>query len=182
MLPRPDLCQRPEEAPTPLVWPSAGEVLAGCKLTRGGLRLFLTLHRLALRVAFLRGYRFVPDQVAFHLPAVSLAGVLDYHPDHVARLGRELERAGLLDCGGHVQKVAGSNLYDGTLWAVKVRPEALAPRVRADEWRHNWRPGFAADLDARTGAASEMSGLQAEGASAEDRYRAAEARAAVPDG
>ncbi|MEF2280490.1 hypothetical protein V3W47_19540, partial [Deinococcus sp. YIM 134068] len=42
--------------------------------------------------------------------------------------------------------------------------------------------GFAADLDARTGAASEMSGLQAEGASAEDRYRAAEARAAVPDG
>lgn len=181
-LPRVAPCQRPQEAPVPLVWPSAMEVLAGRKLSRGGLRLFLFLHRLKVDMAAFRGYRMIPDQITTHLPAVSIAGVLDYHPDHVARLGRELERAGVLDCGGHVQKVAGSNLYDGTLWCLKMRPDAPAPRVQADEWRYQWRPGFAADLENRTGAAAEMSGLRAEGASVEERYQAAKARAAVPDG
>jgi len=181
-LARVEVCQRPQEAPKPLVFPSAVEVIEGRKLSRGAVRLFLCLHRLARDVAWARGYRFVPDQVTFHLPAVSLAGLLEYHADHVARLGRELERAGLLDCGGHAQTVMGRNMWDGTLWAVKMRQEADVPRIRAEEWRHEWRPGFAADVEGKRGAAAEMSALNAEGASVEEKYRAIKARAVVPDG
>lgn len=178
-------CQRPEEAPAPRVlptFPSAAEMVADLKLSRGALRLWLLLHRLACDVARVRAYMAVPDQVTYHLPAVTVAGVLGYTDRHVRNLGRELEVAGVLDFGGHAQTVMGRNMWDGSVWAVKTLLGAEPPRVRADEWRHDWRPGFAADVEGKTGAAAEISGLQAIRAEPEELYRAAKARAAVPDG
>jgi hypothetical protein len=149
------------------------------KLSRGAARLWATLHRLAADVARHRGYTVAPVQVTFHVPAVSLAGLLEYHADHIARLGRELERAGLLDFGGHAQTVQGRSMWDGCLWAVKTRWEAEPPRIRADEWRAVWRPDFAADVEGRTGAAAEMSGLLSLRVEVEERYRAVKHRAAA---
>lgn len=159
---------------------SAEEVSAARPLSLGARRLWGLLHRLALDMSRDRGYTFVASQIVLHLPLASLAGNLGYHPDHVARLGRELERAGLLDRGGHVQRVKGFSMYDGTLWAVLMVPGGEPPRIRAEEWRHNWRPGYEAELDAKTGAAWEMSELHARGADAEEKYQAARARAANP--
>ncbi|WP_028306312.1 hypothetical protein [Deinococcus ficus] len=161
--------------------PSADAVRQGVRLSRGAARLWVTLHRLAVDVAKARAYTVAPEQVTFHLPAVTLAGVLDYHRSHLHRLADELRAAGLVDGGGHAQTVAGRNLYDGTVWAVATRPGA-AVRVRGDEWRHQWRPGFAADYEGKSGAAAEMQRLQDEQADTEMKYRAAKARAAVPDG
>lgn len=157
----------------------AEEISQGVKLSRGARRLWNLLHRLAVDVARARAYTVTPDQVTFHLPAVTVAGVLRYHADHVARVGRELEEAGLLDFGGHAQTVKGRAMWDGCLWAVKTRAEGPAPRIRADEWKHEWRPDFAADVEGKTGAAAEVSGLESEGASEADFYRAAQARAAI---
>jgi hypothetical protein len=95
--------------------------------------------------------------------------------------GQELTRAGLLDGGGHAQNVMGRSLYDGCLWAVRTRLDAEPPRVRADEWKHQWRPGFAADVQGKTGAAAERRQLQTQEADAEGYYQAAKNRAAIPD-
>lgn len=171
-----------QELPVPRIlatFQNAEVVAQGAKLSRGATRLWITLHRLAVDVARQREYNVTPEQVTFHVPAVSLAGLLEYHADHVARLGRELERAGLLDFGGHAQTVLGRSMWDGCLWAVKTRREAEPPRIRGDEWRAVWRPDFAADVEGRTGAAVEMSGLQARQADTEERYLAVKHRAAA---
>lgn len=169
---------RPVELPKPRVlasYPSADEVRGGLAMTKGEARLWAAIHRLAVESGKERGYEAMPHQIAMHCPAVSLAGVLSYHPDHIARLGRGLERKGLLDCGGHVQKVKGRNMYDGTLWAVLMVPGGEAPRIRPEEWQHNWRPDFEADLEGKTGAAAEMSGLQLRGADYEEKFKVARA-------
>ena len=182
---RPSLCTgRPAEPPPPRVlasYPDAELIAAGCRLTKGERRLWLAVHRLAVDTGRFRRYTTAPGQLVFHVPAVSLAGYLDYHPDHIARLGRGLERAGLLDCGGHAQQVGLRTMYDGCLWGVKMIPDAAPPRIRADEWRHNWRPGFEADVYGKTGAAAEMSGLRSKSANDEIKYQAVKARAAAPD-
>jgi len=156
------------------------QVRAARRLSLGARRLWELLHRLALDMSRERGYTFVASQIVLHLPRISLAGNLGYHPDHVARLGRELERAGLLDCGGHVQRVKGFSMYDGTLWAVLMVPGGEPPRIRAEEWRHNWRPSYEAELEAKMGAAWEMSELLGRCADEEEKYQAARARAANP--
>lgn len=169
---------RPIEPPQPRVlasYPSADEVRGDLAMTKGEARLWAAIHRLAVESGKERGYEAVPHQIALHCPAVSLAGVLSYHPDHIARLGRGLERKGLLDCGGHVQKVKGRNMYDGTLWAVLMVPGGQAPRIRPEEWQHNWRPDFEADVEGKTGAAAEMSGLRLRGADYEEKFQAARA-------
>ena len=119
--------------------------------------------------------------MTFHLPAVTLAGAAGYARAHLYRLLDELTRAGLLDGGGHAQNVMGRSLYDGCLWAVRTRLDAEPPRVRADEWKHQWRPGFTADVQGKTGAADEMRQLQAQEADIELKYQAAKHRAAIPD-
>lgn len=170
--------------PVPVVlptFPAAEVVAAGVNLSRGARRLWVLLHRLAVDVAKARAYTVVPDQVTYHLPAVTVAGVLNYHRSHLHKLADELACAGLIDRGGHAQTVAGRNLYDGTLWAVATKPGA-AVRVRGDEWRHEWRPGFLADYEGKNGAAAEMQQLQTQQVDSETKYRAAKARAAVPDG
>lgn len=176
--------ERPTEAPTPRIlatFQAAEAIAQGAELSRGAARVWTTLHRLAIDVARARGYRATPAQVTFHLPAVTLAGAVGYARAHLYRLLDELMRAGLLDGGGHAQNVMGRSLYDGCLWAVRTRLDAEPPRVRADEWRHQWRPGFTADVQGKTGAADEMRQLQTQEANTELKYQAAKHRAAIPD-
>jgi hypothetical protein len=146
------------------------------------VRVWRVLHRLAVDVARARSYTVTPSQVTFHCPAVTVAGAVGYTDRHLRSLVKELEAAGLLDAGGHAQTVLGRSLWDGTLWSVRTRLDADPPRIRADEWRHNWRPTFAADVEGRGGAIREISELQTQQADTEVKYQAAKARAAVPDG
>lgn len=164
-------------------FPSADELTAslGVTLSRGAQRVWRTLYRLAVDVARAREYTVTPSQVTYHCPAISAAAACGYTDRHLRSLVSEVERAGLLDAGGHAQNVCGRSLYDGTLWSVRTQLDADAPRIRADEWRHNWRPDFAADVEGRKGAAAEISELQATQADAETKYQAAKARAAVLD-
>lgn len=176
--------KRPQDVPTPRVlasFQSAEAIAYGVRLSRGAGRLWGLLHRLAVDVARYREYTVTPGQVTFHLPAVTLAGAAGYARSHLYRLLDELMRAGLLDGGGHAQNVMGRSLYDGCLWAVRTRLDAEPPRVRADEWKHQWRPGFAADVQGKTGAAAEMRQLQTQEANAGEYYQAAKHRAAIPD-
>lgn len=73
-------------------------------------------------------------------------------------------------------------MYDAYRFAVKTKAIAELPRIRADEWRHNWGPGFTADVLGMTGAAAELSELKTAQADYELKYRTAKARAAVPVG
>lgn len=176
--------QRPQDVPAPRVlatFQGAEAVAQGVKLSRGAAQVWGVLHRLAVDVARFRGYTATPGQVTFHLPAVTLAGAAGYARSHLYRLLDELTRGGLLDGGGHAQNVMGRSLYDGCLWAVRTRPDAEPPRVRADEWRHHWRPGFTADVLGKMGAAEEMRQLETQEADAELKYQAAKHRAAIPD-
>lgn len=173
----------PVEPPEPKVlatFAPAAEVLGDRVLTRGAARLWEYLHRLALDVAREREYVELVRQVVYHCPAVTLCGLLGVTDRHLRRLSDELEAAGLLDCGGHVQNVDGRAMYDGTLWAVLVTPDSEPPRLRAEDWKHQWRPDFADDVHGKTGAALEMSELLSEGADEGEKYRATKARAATP--
>lgn len=160
------------------VFPSFEALTGAVSLTAGELRAFRLLHRLAVDVARERRYEATPSQVVFHCPAVTLAGALGITDRHLRRLAAGLEAAGLIDCGGHAQQVGARTLYDGTLWAVLTRP-GEPPRIRAEDWRHNWRPDFSADVHAKSGAALEMSELLSKCAEPEDKYKAAKDRAAV---
>lgn len=179
----PVVTSRPTTPPAPVVlasFPSAAAVLGERVLSRGAARLWEVLHDLAVDAGRARRYEQLPKQVTFHCPSVTVAGVLDYDPRHLRRLAGELEAAGLLDCGGHVQSCLSRVMYDGTLWSVLVTPGAEPPRIRADEWRYNWRPDFEADVAGKTGAAAEMSGLLNEKADKAEKYEAARRRAAIP--
>lgn len=157
----------------------ADELVVGHALSRGAARVWGVLHRLAVDTARARAYTVTPDQVTFHCPAVTVAGVLNYTDRHLRTLANELAAAGLIEYGGHAQTVAGRNLYDGTLWAVTTRPGATA-RVRIEEWRHMWRPTFQLDYEGKTGAMKEISELQTQQGNEEERYEVARRRAAVP--
>lgn len=173
---------RPTEPPPPRVlasYPDAATVQAARPLSKGEARLWLLLHRLATDTGRSRAYTATPRQIALHCPAVTIAGVLGMTDRHLRRLAAGLERAGLLDCGGHAQQVMARNMYDGTLWAVLTLPSEEPPRLRAEDWRHNWRPDFAADVVGKKGAALEMSELLSKSAEPEEIYRAAKRRAAV---
>ncbi|WP_293914834.1 hypothetical protein [Deinococcus sp.] len=162
------------------LFPSFEALIGAVKLSAAERRAYRLLHRLAVDVARERRYEATPHQVVYHCPAVTIAGVLGITDRHLRRLVAGLERAGLLDCGGHAQQIGARSLYDGTLWAVLMIPNTEPPRIRAEDWRHNWRPTFEADVVGKTGAALEMSELLLEHVEPEDKYRAAKARAAVP--
>ncbi len=176
----PLLCSIEPQPPRVLAtYPDAATVQAARLLSKGEARLWTLLHRLAIDTGRERGYTITPRQIALHCPAVTIAGVLGMTDRHVRRLAAGLERAGLLDCGGHAQQVMARNMYDGTLWAVLTLPSEEPPRLRAEDWRHNWRPDFGADVVGRKGAALEMSELLSESAEPEEIYRAAKRRAAA---
>lgn len=162
-------------------YPEQHLVLDGRWISRGAARLWQHLHRLALDVGRARLYDQVPRSITFHCPAVTLAGLLGCTDRHMRRLALELEQAGLLDSGGHAQQVAGRSMYDGTLWAVLVTPGAEAPRIRADEWKHDWRPDFVSDVEGKTGALAEMSELLKAEADEAEKYDTAKRRAAISD-
>lgn len=172
---------RPTEPPTPRMaprFPSAADCREGVGLSRGGARLWTLLHRLAVDVGKAREYGAVPHAVTFHLPACAIALYLGYTERHLSRLADELTEKGLLAGGAHAQSVMGRSLWDGTLWKVRTLP-GHAPRVTADEWKHEWRPDFAADYYGKNGAQAEMSGLLAEQGQTEKAYAALLRRAAV---
>ena len=170
------------EPPPPRVlanYPEARVVLAKRRLGKGELRLWLFLHRLAVDKGRECRYEHTPHQISVHCPAVSIAGALRISDRHLRRLAAGLERAGLIDCGGHAQQVGLRSLYDGTLWAVLMVPSEQPPRLTADEWKHNWRPDFEADVLGKTGAAAEMSELRSIDANTERLYTAVKHRAAA---
>ncbi|TSA78940.1 hypothetical protein FNU79_18565 [Deinococcus detaillensis] len=171
----------PPAAPRVLAtYPNADTVRSGRPLKVGEAVLWNFLHRLALDLGRERGHTALPSQITFHLPAVTVAGVLGFTPRHLRRLAAGLERAGLIDQGGHAQRVGLRNLWDGSLWAVRTDTRADPPRVTAEEWQHNWRPDFEADVIGKTGAAAEMSLLLSSSAEPEMLYATAKRRAAVP--
>ena len=174
--------QRPTDPPPPRVLaslPSEATVRAGHELKSGELRLWLLLHRLTVDVARERRYEAVPRQVVWHCPAITLAAALGITDRHLRNLAKGLERAGLLDYGGHAQQVGSRSMYDGTIWAVLTQ-SGEPPRIQADDWRHTWRPDFEADVVGKTGAAATCSELLQAQAGPEDYYAEAKHRAAVP--
>lgn len=196
--PRPDRAgdradQRPTAPPVPVVrvsapppeppgpsWASceADELVAGLELSVGAVRAFRVLHQLACAVARAKNYRVIPDAVTLHTPALVVAALAGYTPRHLRRLVPELVAAGLVAGGPHASRVGLRSLWDGTIWAVKVRPGEAVPEIRAEDWRHNWRPTFEADVYGKTGARSFMSALQAQEQNPEEQIRAV-SRAAV---
>lgn len=138
--------------PAPLVYPSAQEFLTALNLSQGALHLWLILHALAVYVARMRGHKTLPSHIVFHLPAVIVAALARYSERHTYRLADELKQAGLADHRGHVSKVGRLMRYDGTLWAVKLLPDAPKPRLRFWDFQHDWRPDFAADYHSERGA------------------------------
>lgn len=142
--------------PVPLVrvsvaaldFPDAVTVAAGLRLSVGAARVFQVLHGVACDVAHARAYAVAPDIVTFHLPQSLAALGAGYTTRHLRRLLPELVTAGLIDWGAHASKVGGMSLWDGCLWAIKVRAGVeVLPHLRRDEWRHEWRD-FAGDIEA----------------------------------
>ena len=159
--------------------PSCGpeDVIGDRHISSGARRLYGHLFRLACDVAQVRGYRVMPSAVVFHVPALMVAALAGYTDRHIRRLVHELEAAQLLDAGAHASKVGERHLWSGVLWSVKVTPAGPAPRLRPDEFQHQFRH-FEADLKAGRTAQKVMSGLRANHATEEEIYRAVH-RAAV---
>jgi hypothetical protein len=125
----------------------AEDVVAGVPLSKGAVKIFDLLHELAVKISKVRGYTARPHTVTFHLPASLVALGVGYTSRHLRRLLPELEEAGLIACGAHASKVRDMSLWDGYLWAIKVSPGEYQPRIRREEWKHQWRD-FAGDIDA----------------------------------
>lgn len=137
---------------------SAEEVLKSVPwLSKGARKLFRLLHLLAVAVAQSRHYPVIPSSSAFHMPQLLLAAVLKYTPRHLRRLTQELEEVGLIDGGGHASKIRTKlgthrNLWDGSIWAVKLRPSTCNAYLAPEDWQHQWRD-FQTDL--KTGRTAE---------------------------
>lgn len=153
--------------------PSCGpeDVIGDRCLSGGARRLYGHLFRLACDVARTRGYQVMPNAVVFHVPALMVAALVGYTDRHTRRLVHELEAAQLLDAGAHASKVGERHLWSGVLWSVKVTPGDPAPRLRPDEFRHQFRH-FEDDLKAGRTAQKVMSELLANHATQEEIYRA----------
>jgi hypothetical protein len=116
-------------------------------LTKGAAKVFDLLHSLAVNAARSRGYTVRPGSVTLHIPASLVALGVSYTSRHLRRLLPELEEVGLIACGAHASKVRDMSLWDGFLWSVKVSPGEGIPRLRREEWKHQWR-NFAQDIEA----------------------------------
>lgn len=144
---------------------SAEAVLAAAPwVSKGARRLFCLVHRVGVAAAKARRYRLVPSTCTFHLPQLLAAAVLRYATRHVRRLMTELEAAGLIDAGGHaanVTTVEGKKrrMWDGCLWAVKLKPSNSNAYLRPDDWQHEWRD-FDEDLKRGRTAKKLMSYLK----------------------
>lgn len=141
----------PADPPAPSFTPE--ELLEGLELRPAAARLFRdVVQRLALDVCRARGYGAMPSTVVFHLPVSLVAALYGCSDRHLRRLGllKELEAAGLLMARTHLEDVTCLNWKDaqgrqikagctGTLWAVRLRRNAPAPTLRAQDWAARWR-------------------------------------------
>jgi hypothetical protein len=159
---RPTTPPSPTVQPTAPAWPTAAEVLGDRRLSRGATLLWDRLHGLALYVAGVRGHAVLPNQLTYHLPAVIVAALAGYSERHLYRLADELRRAGLIDERGHVGQVGKLRRYDGTLWAISLKPAAAAPRLRWWDFKNDWRPDFASDYHGEKGAYHEVQAILSE--------------------
>lgn len=137
---------------------------AAPKVSKGAAHLFRLLHSVAATVGQERGYRVIPSTVSFHLPQSLVAAVAGYTPRHTRRLGAELEGAGLIDAGAHAASVTTENekqrrMWDGSLWAVKLKPSNSDAYLTPEDWRQVWRD-FDADLKHGRTAQKLMSHLK----------------------
>lgn len=155
----------------------------GVVFTKGARRLHELLCRLGLDLARARGYEVLPSQIVFFLPSTILADLADYAPRHQRRLVRELEAAGLVLATPHVVDVTELNWFNpetgkqieaactGTLWALKLRPDNLSPRLRHEHWAEEYRD-FVADRKARRTMETTLSAIHAIASDEEEKYRA----------
>lgn len=188
-----EVTQRPTAPPAPTIRPRVTtpvdallsmaftvveDLIRGIILSAGAVKLFSLLYELACQVALRHGYQLTPDTVTFHSPQLVVAGLVNYTPRHVRRLVRELVAAKLVATGAHASKVGLRVLWDGTLWSVKVKAGLAEPEVRQEDWKHNWRPNFEADVHSKSGAAKFMSQLLIDEVEHSEKIRVA-AKAAV---
>ncbi len=144
---------------------SANEVLdAAPWVSKGARKVFRVMHMVAVATARDRRYRVIPSTCAYHLPQLLVAFMVGYTPRHVRRLANELEKAGLIDCGAHASRVQTKlgdhrHMWDGSIWAVKLRPSNCDAYLAPEDWRHQWRD-FQADLKSGRTAEKIMSYLK----------------------
>jgi hypothetical protein len=151
---------------------STSEVCGPRILSPGAAVLWVALHDLALHVAAVRGHEVIPSSIVFHLPAVIAAALAGYSERHTYRLAAELRAAGLLDSRGYVAQVGKLRRYSGTLWAIKLKPDSPAPRLRFWDFRHAHRPGFAEDYFSERGAWRDVQEAMSEPCPTEKSARA----------
>jgi CRP-like cAMP-binding protein len=144
---------------------SADEVLdAAPWVSKGARKVFRVMHMVGVATAQDRRYRVIPSTSAFHLPQLLVAVVVGYTPRHVRRLANELEKAGLIDSGAHASKIQTKlgdhrHLWDGSIWAIKLRPSNCDAYLAPEDWQHQWRD-FQADLMSGRTAEKLMSYLK----------------------
>nr|WP_192967551.1 hypothetical protein [Deinococcus radiopugnans] len=132
-------------------------------LSKGARLVFRIMHMLAVAKAQDCRYPVIPNSAAFHTPQLLLAFVARYTTRHFRRLTNELEHAGVIDGGAHAAKVKTGigttrHLWDGSIWAVKLRPSTCDAYLSPEDWQHEWRD-FQADLESGRTAKKLMSYL-----------------------
>jgi hypothetical protein len=151
---------------------SASEVCGAVSLSPGASVLWRALHDLALHVAAVRGHQAIPSSVVFHLPAVIAAALAGYSERHAYRLAAELRASGLIASKGYVSQVGKLRRYSGTLYAVKLQPDAPAPRLRFWDYQHTHRSDFAEDYYSQKGAWHDVKQIVSEPFTCEEKARA----------
>jgi hypothetical protein len=156
--------------PRPVVpGPAWGELSADAVLdsvpwlSKGARLVFRIMHMTAVAKAQDCRYAVIPNSVAYHLPQLLLAFVARYTTRHLRRLTNELEQSGVIDGGAHAAKVKTGigttrHLWDGSIWAVKLKPSTCDAYLAPEDWRHEWRD-FQADLESGRTAKKLMSYL-----------------------
>jgi hypothetical protein len=156
--------------PRPVVpGPAWGELSADAVLdsvpwlSKGARLVFRVMHMAAVAKAQDCRYPVIPHSVAYHLPQLLLAFVTKYTPRHFRRLTNELEKSGVIDSGAHAAKVktrigTTRHMWDGSIWAVKLRPSTCNAYLAPEDWQHEWRD-FQADLESGRTAKKLMSYL-----------------------
>ncbi len=133
-------------------------------LSKGARLVFRIMHMTAVAKAQDCRYAVIPNSVAYHLPQLLLAFAARYTTRHLRRLTNELEQSGVIDGGAHAAKVKTKlgttrHLWDGSIWAVKLRPSTCDAYLAPEDWRHEWRD-FQADLKSGRTAEKIMSYLK----------------------
>ncbi|WP_261665542.1 hypothetical protein [Deinococcus sp. Marseille-Q6407] len=155
--------QQPQQPQTVTIdrlsrYATADAIAALSRLSKGARKLWELLHGVAVRVAAQKAYSPAVSQVTFSLPQSLIAAALGYTDRHIRNLQTELHTAGLVDSGALAAKVSGQNLWASTLWAVKTSTAATQPKIRPEDWGHEWR-NLELDYKRKNTALGFISGL-----------------------